>query len=64
MNKIKSLLLKRDNIINTFFIENGYALSKEDLVVYNDIIAQLEEYRDLAKEINVKFANDIATLDL
>ena len=64
MNKLKSLLLKRDNIINTFFIENGYALSKEDLVVYNDIIAQLEEYRDLAKEINVKFANDIATLDL
>ena len=63
MNKLKSLLLKRDNIINTFFIENGYALSKEDLVVYNDIIAQLEEYRDLAKEINVKFANDIAPLD-
>ena len=61
--KLRSLILKRNFVINNFFIENGYALSKEDIVVYNDIIAQLEEYVNLAKELNVKFANDIAKID-
>lgn len=63
MNDLTSLLLKRDNLVNNFFIENGYSLSKEDMVVYNDIIAQLEEYSSLAKELNNKIANNIVNFD-
>lgn len=63
MNDLTSLLLKRDNLVNNFFIENGYSLSKEDMVVYNDIIAQLEEYSSLAKELNSKIANNIVNFD-
>ena len=57
------LLLKRDYLNNSFFIDNGYSLSKEDMVVYNDIIAQLEEYSSLAKELNVSIAKEIANFD-
>ena len=63
MDDLTSLLLKRDNLVNNFFIENGYSLSKEDMVVYNDIIAQLEEYSSLAKELNSKIANNIVNFD-
>ena len=63
MDDLTSLLLKRDNLVNNFFIENGYSLSKEDMVVYNDIIAQLEEYSSLAKELNSKIANNILNFD-
>ena len=63
MNDLTSLLLKRDHLVNIFFIENGYSLSKEDMVVYNDIISQLEEYSTLAKELNSKIANNIINFD-
>lgn len=63
MEKLSSLLLKRDYLINSFFIDNGYSLSKEDMVVYNDIIAQLEEYSSLAKELNASIAKEIANFD-
>lgn len=63
MNDLTSLLLKRDFLVNSFFIENGYSLSKEDMVVYNDIIAQLEEYSSLAKELNSTLANKIVNFD-
>ncbi len=63
MNKLSSLLLKRDYLVNSFFIDNGYALSKEDMVVYNDVIAQLEEYSSLAKELNSSLAKEITNFD-
>ena len=49
--------------IISFFIDNGYALSKEDMVVYNDVIAQLEEYSSLAKELNSSLAKEITNFD-
>lgn len=37
------ILLKRDYVVSSFFVENAYALSREEIAVYESKISELEE---------------------
>lgn len=56
------VIKKRDYVTNLFFVENGYALSKEEIAVYESKIVELQELCSLAKDVIVKLDKECEKL--
>jgi hypothetical protein len=46
-SSLTRVLKKRDYVVSTYFVDNGYVLSKEEIAVYESKITELD---DIAKE--------------
>lgn len=56
LKDLTSLLTFRDKLIASFYLDNSYAISKEDVTVYEGLIADLTKKIEKLEKLNVSFS--------
>jgi len=56
--ELRSVLLKRDYVVFSYFVENAYALGKEDVAIYESKINELQDIVSLERKLNGRLCEE------